>query len=211
MTRGFWLGQRGLRARGRRPFVGLTGLKRTWFWERMNRKRLPKRTPGGEVMTSVVLAIFRANGRLLTAGDDLGRDLGLTSTRWQVMGGMLDRPRTVAQIARNFELTRQGVLWVVQALEKAGHVELIPNPDHRTAKLVRMTPKGKEIYDRISERQVRWVNSLAKTFDVAETQTAEKVLMALWAALGEAGQSKTARGGSRSEPPHPASTSNAAS
>ena len=155
----------------------------------MNRKRSLKRTPGGEMMTNVVRAIFRANGRLLTAGDDLGRDLGLTSTRWQVMGGMLDRPRTVAQIARNFELTRQGVLWVVQALEKAGHVELIPNPDHRTAKLVRMTTKGREIYDQISERQVRWVNGLAKTFDLAETQTAEEVLKALWLVLGDASKS----------------------
>ncbi len=156
----------------------------------MSRKRSLKHTPGGAAVTDLVLAVFRANGRLLTAGDDLCKDLGFTSTRWQVMGGMLDQPRTVAQIARNFELTRQGVLWVVQALVKAGHVELIPNPDHRTAKLVRMTPKGRQVYDRISERQVQWVNGLAKTFDLAEAQTAEKVLKALWTLLGNNRESK---------------------
>ncbi len=159
----------------------------------MNRKRMPKHTPAGEALTGLVMAIFRANGRLLKAGDEIGQDLGLTSTRWQVMGGMLDRPRTVAQIARNFELTRQGVLWVVQALEKTGDVEFIPNPDHRTAKLVQMTPKGKEIFGQISERQVRWVNGLAKTFDLAEARTAEKVLQKLWKALGEAGEREQLR------------------
>jgi DNA-binding MarR family transcriptional regulator len=149
----------------------------------MNRKKPSKRTTIGQAMTELILAVFRANGRLLTVGDVIGKDLGLSSTRWQVLGGILDRPKTVAQIARNFELTRQGVLWVVQALEKSGHVELIPNPDHRTAKLVQMTPKGSEAYDEITERQIGWVNKLSKTFDLAEVEAAETVLKALWRVL----------------------------
>jgi DNA-binding MarR family transcriptional regulator len=56
------------------------------------------------------------------------RDLELTSARWQVLGAIVQTPRTVAQIARYFELTRQGVLWVVQSMLKDGIVELAKNP-----------------------------------------------------------------------------------
>jgi hypothetical protein len=36
--------------------------------------------------TELVLEIFRLNGVLLTQGDRLVDDIGLTSARWQVMG-----------------------------------------------------------------------------------------------------------------------------
>jgi DNA-binding MarR family transcriptional regulator len=152
--------------------------------EVMNKKKPLKYTPLGNAVTGVILATFRANGRLISVGDEIGRDFGLTSNRWQVLGGIIDRPKTVAQIARNFEQTRQGVLWVVQALETSGLVEFIANPDHRTAKLVRLTQEGKEVYSKISERQIEWVNSFSKKFDLEEVETAEKVLKQLWEILG---------------------------
>src|SRR5438045_4880048 len=74
--------------------------------------RRPKgHTPEGAAMTEFILSLFRANGRLIAVGDQLARDFGLTAARWQVLGAITDTPRTVAQIARHFGLTRQGVLF----------------------------------------------------------------------------------------------------
>lgn len=127
-----------------------------------------RRSPKGAAFTELVLAIFRANGRILRAGERMGRDLDLTSPRWQVLGAIAARPKTVAQIGRDFELTRQGILWLVKSMLKEGLVELIDNPDHRRAKLVRMTPKGRSRWQSISERQLVWSEDLAKSFDRAE-------------------------------------------
>jgi DNA-binding MarR family transcriptional regulator len=99
----------------------------------MTRTKRIERTAEGAAISELILAIFRANGRLIRAGDVLTRDLGLTSARWQVLGAIAPAPKTVAQIAREFELTRQGVLWVVQSMIGDGFVELINNPDHRRA------------------------------------------------------------------------------
>ncbi len=131
-----------------------------------------------------MLAIFRVNGRLLRAGDNLARDLDLTSARWQVLGAIVDRPRTVAQIARYFESTRQGVLWVVTALVKDGIVELVDNPDHKRAKLVQFTARGQAIHTEITRRQVAWVNGFGDHFDVAELRRTIDVLERLGQELG---------------------------
>jgi hypothetical protein len=71
-------------------------------------------TREGTAITELILAIFLTNGRIIRAGDTLLRDLGLTGARWQVLGAIKDTPKTVAQIARKYELSRQGVLWLVQ-------------------------------------------------------------------------------------------------
>ena len=76
----------------------------------------------GEILTGLVLEIFRLNGRLLTAGDRLIADVGLTSARWQVLGAIhyADEPQTVSWLARSMGLTRQAVQRIVNELEVAG-------------------------------------------------------------------------------------------
>lgn len=134
-------------------------------------------TPQAAAMTELIFAIFRIHGRLFVSGDKLTRDVGLTASRWQVLGAIADRPRTVAQIARYFESTRQGVLFVVNALVREGFVELIDNPDHKRAKLVQFTERGKAAYDEVSERQHVWANAFAKHFDADELHAATDVLV----------------------------------
>ncbi len=119
-------------------------------------------TRAGHDLTDLILETFRLNGRLLAAGDELGSDLGLTSARWQVLGAVRDAPLTVAQIGRNMGLTRQAVQRVANVLAEEGHVDFVSNPDHRRAKLVRLTGAGDAALTEISRRQVEWSNKLAK-------------------------------------------------
>lgn len=140
-------------------------------------------TAHGAALSDLIVTTFRANGRLLRAGDQLGRDLGLTAARWQVMGAIADEPRTVAQIARYFELTRQGVLWVVSGLVKEGLLELVDNPAHKRAKLVRFTDRGQQVYTDMNNRQAKWANDLATELSVDDVRLSEKVMKKLCEAL----------------------------
>ena len=136
----------------------------------MKQPRQRMRSPEGEAFTDLIFATFRANGRLLRAGDALTRDLGMTSARWQVLGAIADTPKTVSQSAREFQLTRQGVLPVVNALVSAGIVELVSNPNHRRASLVQMTGQGQDIYQDLLRRQIKWVNDISADFRLAIEQ-----------------------------------------
>ncbi len=116
---------------------------------------------GGE-LTRVFLSIFRLNGALIQAGDELLRDLGVSSAQWQVLGAVDLGPIPAAQIARDLGRTRQGVQPTVDRLDRDGLVEFQENPNHKRAKLVALTKKGRRVLDEINRRQESWVNELAK-------------------------------------------------
>ncbi len=122
-----------------------------------------RHTPEGALFTELVLEVFRLNGRLLAAGDELTRDLGLTSARWQVLGALelAAEPLPVARIARSMGITRQAVQRVANELAEEGFVRFAANPDHKRAKLVTPTERGRDAYARASQRQARWANRIA--------------------------------------------------
>src|SRR5215831_8712719 len=101
-------------------------------------------TAAGAAATELIIEIFRLNGRLLEAGDDLVRDVGLTSARWQVLGAIAASavPLPVSHIARNMGLTRQAVQRLANDLGGAGLVRFAPTPHHGRAKLRVMTESG---------------------------------------------------------------------
>jgi len=140
---------------------------------------MPRRTPKGAAVTELILTMFLAHGRIMRGGDSLLSDLGLTGARWQVLGAIKDGPKTVAQIARRYELSRQGVLWIVQSLLEDGLVKYIDNPDHKRAKLLVFTERGKETDAEIERRQCRWSNDLGKAFDLEDLHAATQCVRRL--------------------------------
>jgi DNA-binding MarR family transcriptional regulator len=137
-----------------------------------------RRTLDGEAATGLILSTFRANGLLLSAGDLLSADEGLTSARWQVLGAiaLAGRPLTVPQIARRMGLTRQSVHATVNRLVRDGRLELTPNADHRRSPLVGLTASGRARYEAIDARQAAWVNRLARGIGRSDIDTARRVL-----------------------------------
>jgi DNA-binding MarR family transcriptional regulator len=136
-------------------------------------------TPWGEAFTELALEVFRLNGLLLEAGDELTRPVGQTSARWQVLGVVEHGPVTVPQVARVMGLTRQGVQRTADLLEEDGLIEYVENPHHRRAKLMRLTPEGRRTLDYIVERQAEWANTIGGQHDLGDLQKAVRVLREL--------------------------------
>ncbi|TGE01113.1 MarR family winged helix-turn-helix transcriptional regulator [Methylobacterium nonmethylotrophicum] len=114
--------------------------------------------------SGLVIEVFRLNGDLLEAGDTLVEDLGLTSARWQVLGAvdLAPAPLPVAHIARNMGLARQSVQRLVDDMLAEGLVRLAPNPHHRRAALVAMTPRGEAAYREAMARKDLLADALAE-------------------------------------------------
>jgi len=142
-----------------------------------------RRPPAGETdaLTSLILEVFRLNGCLIAAGDDLVADLGLTSARWQVLGAIALAPaaETVARLARAMGLQRQGVQRIVNELAAEGVLTLEDNPHHRRAKLVRLTRKGEALFEAAGRRQRPWAKRLARGLDARTIDSARGVLETL--------------------------------
>ena len=86
---------------------------------------------------------------------------------------------TVAGIARRMGLRRQSVQRSVNSLEADGFVELVPNPSHRRARLVRITAKGVDALAETLRRQARWANDTALGIGEDDLDRTLKVMAAL--------------------------------
>jgi DNA-binding MarR family transcriptional regulator len=145
------------------------------------------RTPAGESLTRVILDFFRLNSGLLTSGDRLVEELGLTSARWQILGAITaaERPQPVAWIARDLRANRQNVQRIVNDLAEEGLVDFEPNPHHRRAQLVVLTDKGRQAFDAAMSLQAPWVNRLSFGLAVEEIEAAHRVVLRLQKNLEE--------------------------
>lgn len=135
-------------------------------------------TEAGEAVTELILDVFRLNGRLLIAGDRLVAELGLTSARWQVLGAIAnaERPESIAWHARTMGLHRQGIQRIANDLEAEGIVDFRPNPHHKRAHLVVLTPKGQELFEAAIALQIPWVNELSGGLKPKDIATAKSVI-----------------------------------
>ena len=140
-------------------------------------------TKAGKAFTELILETFRFNGRLLAAGDRLSKPLGLTSARWQVLGAIEAQSLSVAQIARKVGLARQNVQRLADVLEKEKIVEYASNPDHKRAKLVRLTEHGRTTMKKLGLSQERWANLIASGVSASELEAAIALMRRLRARL----------------------------
>src|SRR6188472_2146771 len=141
------------------------------------------RSPQGEAVSQLSVLVFRLNGVLAAAGDALAQPTGQTSARWRVLAAVEDSPKTVAQIARAWNLARQSVQRVADLLERDGLIAYEDNPAHRRASLVRLTPRGTSTLRRIQDAQRSWATALEDELGTADVETASRILGRVMAAL----------------------------
>ncbi len=132
-------------------------------------------------MTELILQTFRLHGALIAAGDRLTSAVALTAARWQVLSSVARAAHAgpVAHVARDMGLTRQAVQRITNHLVADGLLAFEPNPHHKRAPRVVVTPRGREAFERIVARQVPWVNELARGVSREEIATAMAVLRGL--------------------------------
>jgi DNA-binding MarR family transcriptional regulator len=115
-----------------------------------------------ELLSGLALTTFRLNGQLLDVAEQLARPAGLTAARWQVLGAVLHQPLTAAGIARAMGLARQSVQRTADLLVEAGLLERQPNPAHRRAPLLAVTPAGLAAVRRIDPRHADFAGRLVE-------------------------------------------------
>lgn len=104
------------------------------------------------LFSEAVVALFRANGKLLEWGDAFAAPFSLTSARWQILGAIAragDR-QTAPQVADLMGVSRQGAQKQLNLLVEDGLVEKLSNPSHLRSPHYRLTKNGKDLYQQIS-------------------------------------------------------------
>ena len=152
----------------------------------------PAPSAAGAALTELILLVFRLNGRLLEAAERMAAAGELTAARWQVLGGVLDEPCTVAEIARRMGLTRQSVQRLADVLVAEGFAAWEPNPRHRRAKLLRASPRAYDAIRQVATLQHPWSSAVGDAVGESQIRRAHRTLERILAAIndhppGEAG------------------------
>lgn len=134
-----------------------------------------------QLILNLILEIFRSEGDLSKTGDNLVKDLSLSSAKWKVLGALKlsSSPLTVSDISKRMGQSRQSVQRVANDLNKLGFISFIENPNHQTAKLLLATDKGKKAMVEVDKRKNEWVKKLVKSLSKQELNVAISTLQKL--------------------------------
>lgn len=146
-----------------------------------------KTRPGSAaaVLTDIMLAIFRVNGRLLEKGDQLVAPLHLTSARWQVLGAvaLAGKPLSAPQIAEAMGITRQGAQKQLNKLTEDGFIEQRGNPRHQRSSLYALTKTGERAFAEAMALEAVWAEELVVGLSLQELENARQTLAAVYERL----------------------------
>lgn len=143
----------------------------------------PRPTQAGALLTDVIVTTFRLNGRLMEVAQELAAEGGLTAAHWQVLGGVLDGPGSVAEIGRRMGMTRQGVQRVADLLVGRALAKYRTNPAHRRAKLLACTETGYWAIRRIALVQRPWADRIGAQLGTEQLRNALATMRDLVVAL----------------------------
>lgn len=98
--------------------------------------------------------IRKINNRLRWLGDTLHVDLGVTAPKRSLLL-TIDRegPQTVPDLARERLVSRQVVQTQVNDLLEDQLLKVRPNPKHRRSTLLALTPKGRALIRKMTQRE----------------------------------------------------------
>lgn len=146
-----------------------------------------KHTSKGKLLTDVILETFKLNGLLVAVGDQLIKELGITSARWKILGALSggQNVMTVPEIARQMGQSRQAVQRLANEMMEDGLLVSEDNPKHQRAKLLKLTRNGQAVYRKVMEKQAPWVNEIAQEMTEVELKTIVAGLQRLNDQLGE--------------------------
>lgn len=100
----------------------------------------------------LIADVYELAGASRASSEALAAETGQTAARWHVLSVLSEQPATVADAARRLGLARQSVQRVVDGLAADELVRRDPNPAHRRAPLIALTPRGRTVCAQLFER-----------------------------------------------------------
>ena len=139
----------------------------------------------GDVLTDIMLEIFRINTHLLDKGNQMVAPLGMTSARWQILGAIAlsGKAATCPQIAASMGVTRQGAQKQLNLAYEDKLVKIQDNPRNLRSPLYELTSAGQAAYDAAMKLQTQWSKTLVRGITQSDWQTTLNVLRELDARL----------------------------
>ncbi len=114
-------------------------------------------------------------------GDRLVSPLGLTSSRWLLLGALekYEQPPSLSDLSQDGLLTLQNVSRMVAAMEQEGLVERFSSPGHGRSVFVRITERGCNLLEQAEEAARRFAAGFLAGMKDKQVSESERILETL--------------------------------
>ena len=131
-----------------------------------------KKTVESDLVTDLIRGVLRLASKATKHGNELVKDLGLTSARWQTLGEIyfLESAITVSELSRRMGLSRQAVQRLTNEMAQDRLIVFKKNQEDARADLVVLTQKGKRTYVQSLDGEWEFTNRLASGLAKADLQ-----------------------------------------
>jgi DNA-binding MarR family transcriptional regulator len=114
--------------------------------------------PDGEAFLLVLRPLVETYFAFLRKDDRHIRSLGLTSPQFDVIATLGDTQGMPCRELSEKTLVTKGTLTgVLDRLEARGEIERIPSKEDRRSTIVRLTPKGQRLFDRVFPKHISYM------------------------------------------------------
>lgn len=139
-----------------------------------------KHSAEATAILDLVIETLKLAPKLQIQGDQLSADLELTSSRWGFLSYVAESngQLTVADLSRRMSKKRQTLQRFADATAEQGLIRFIDNPDHKTAKLLEITPLGLDALESLRKRELAWAETVINGLTAKDIKKATAVLSA---------------------------------
>lgn len=130
--------------------------------------------------------MFIIHNMMMRIGDRLVAPLGLTSSRWLLLGAVANRPEPpmLSDLSGDALLSLQNVSRMVACMEEDGLLERFTKPGMGRATFVRVTDRGHEIHARTKVQGQRFAEAFLMSMNPSDIDRMESDLDRLIGNLG---------------------------
>jgi DNA-binding MarR family transcriptional regulator len=110
--------------------------------------------------------------RLRAASDDLLAGTGINASQRALLEFLhRQQPQTVPQIARQKSVSRQHIQSVANELLALGLIAAENNPGHKRSRLLRLTGKGRALFEAVRRKEAGVLERMQEDFDTNQLAT----------------------------------------
>ena len=118
--------------------------------------------------------------RLRSTSEELLASTGINASQRALLEFLhRQEPQTVPQIAREKSVSRQHIQLVANELLSLKLITTTENPGHKRSNLLRLTAKGKTLFESIQKKEAVLINFLEKKFEQENLYTTFETLQSI--------------------------------
>lgn len=124
--------------------------------------------------------------RSMRGWTQFAKSTGLSMPQFSILMQLYHKDKCgISDISERFDISNAAASQLAEKLVQGGYIERAEDPNDRRAKILRLTPKGRDLIETGMNERYRWMDELGKSLSAEERRKVAEALSILTEAAKE--------------------------